>query len=217
MLTLATKECYFLFNEKVYKQLDGVAMGSPLGPTLANIFMSHFENTFLGATPRNIAPKFYRRYVDDILVGFEDPSRIQPFLNYYNSLHKNIKFTVELEKYKRISFLDINLEWGPEGLQTSTHHKKTATGLLTRYDSFLHDNYKNSLIFCLLFRAFKICSTAEFFMNEVRRLKILFRKNKYPSITFDKEFVRFKQKYIDVPTVQTVAAEVVPPPTPPPP
>ena len=34
----------FLYNEKVYKQVDGVAMGSPLAPTLANWFIASKEN-----------------------------------------------------------------------------------------------------------------------------------------------------------------------------
>ena len=37
-LTLATKESYFLFDEELYQQVDGVVMGSRLDPTLANIF-----------------------------------------------------------------------------------------------------------------------------------------------------------------------------------
>ena len=37
-LTLATKESCFLFDGELYQQVDGVAMGSPLGPTLANIY-----------------------------------------------------------------------------------------------------------------------------------------------------------------------------------
>ena len=41
LLTLATKESYFLFDGELYQQVDGVAMGSPLGPTLANIFLCH--------------------------------------------------------------------------------------------------------------------------------------------------------------------------------
>ena len=42
-LNIATKESFFTFNNKYYKQLDGVAMGFPLGPALANIFMCSFE------------------------------------------------------------------------------------------------------------------------------------------------------------------------------
>ena len=41
---LAIKEYFFMFNKKYYKQVDGVAMGSPLGPALANIFMCSFES-----------------------------------------------------------------------------------------------------------------------------------------------------------------------------
>ena len=47
LLKIATKESFFLFNNKCYKQVDSVAMGSPLGPALANIFMSSFESIWL--------------------------------------------------------------------------------------------------------------------------------------------------------------------------
>ena len=43
LLCLATKESYFIFNGLLYKQVDGVAKGSPLGPSLANLFLSYFE------------------------------------------------------------------------------------------------------------------------------------------------------------------------------
>ena len=36
----------FLYNNKLYKQVDGVAMGSPLGPSLANFFLGHLEDKF---------------------------------------------------------------------------------------------------------------------------------------------------------------------------
>ena len=43
LLFLATKELYFMFNNILYKQIDGVAIGSTLGPSLANAFLSHHE------------------------------------------------------------------------------------------------------------------------------------------------------------------------------
>ena len=43
-LNIATKETFFIFNSKYYKQVDGVAMGSLLGPALANIFICNFES-----------------------------------------------------------------------------------------------------------------------------------------------------------------------------
>ena len=43
LLCLATKESYFVFNGLLYKQVDGVAMGPPLGLSLANAFLSYYE------------------------------------------------------------------------------------------------------------------------------------------------------------------------------
>ena len=44
LFNIATKETFFVFNSKYYKQVDGVAMWSPLGPVLTNIFMCSFES-----------------------------------------------------------------------------------------------------------------------------------------------------------------------------
>ena len=70
LLTVATKESFFMFNNKFAKQIDGVAMGSPLGPALANIFMCNFENKWLKDCPHSLKPVFYRRVVDNILYCF---------------------------------------------------------------------------------------------------------------------------------------------------
>ena len=43
LLYLCTKELHFTFNSNIYIQYDGVAMVSPLGPLLANIFMTSLE------------------------------------------------------------------------------------------------------------------------------------------------------------------------------
>ena len=43
LVYLCTKEVHFMFNDEIYIQSDGVAMGSPLGPLLANIFMTSLE------------------------------------------------------------------------------------------------------------------------------------------------------------------------------
>ena len=56
LLFLATKESYFIFNGKLYKQVDGVAMSSPLGPTLANAFLAHFEKNWLQNCPSDFKP-----------------------------------------------------------------------------------------------------------------------------------------------------------------
>ena len=46
-------------------------MGSPLAPVLANIFMGFHESKWLNEYNLN-KPKFYLRYVDDILAAFDN-------------------------------------------------------------------------------------------------------------------------------------------------
>ena len=58
LLSLATKESYFIFNELLYKQIDGVAMGSPLGPTLANAFLCFYEKKRLEHCPEEFNPVY---------------------------------------------------------------------------------------------------------------------------------------------------------------
>ena len=55
LLSLATKESYFSVSEVLYKQKDGVAVGSPLGLTLANNILCFYERKWLEKYP----PKFY--------------------------------------------------------------------------------------------------------------------------------------------------------------
>ena len=51
LLTLAAYESSFIFERVMYRQIDGVAMGSPLGPILANAFLCHFEKQWLSEYP----------------------------------------------------------------------------------------------------------------------------------------------------------------------
>ena len=61
LLTVATKQSFFMFNNKFYKQIDGVAMGSPLGSALTSIFMCSFENKWLKDFPHSLKSVFFRR------------------------------------------------------------------------------------------------------------------------------------------------------------
>lgn len=62
LMQFATMSVEFSFNNFMYRQIDGVAMCSPLGPALANIFAGFYESSLF--TYDN-APSMCRRYVDD--------------------------------------------------------------------------------------------------------------------------------------------------------
>ena len=91
LLNLATKKSFFTFNNKFYIQVDVVAVGSPLVPILANIFLSHPEEKWLNKCPIEFKSKFYRSYVDDIFVLFESSESASSFREYMSSKYQNIK------------------------------------------------------------------------------------------------------------------------------
>ena len=53
LLSLANQESYFIFNDVLYKQKNGMAMGSPFGPTMANVFLS-FDFQMTRTLPKGI-------------------------------------------------------------------------------------------------------------------------------------------------------------------
>ena len=83
-------------------------MGSPLVLTFANLLLVYFEHKWLENCPLQFKPKFYRRYVDDIFLMFDENDHFKKFLKYVNIRHGNMKFTVEEEQDNKIFFLDIS-------------------------------------------------------------------------------------------------------------
>ena len=68
---MTTSKTHLIFNSKFYNQIDGVAIGSPLAPVLANVFMGFHECKWINEYNLNKA-KFYLRYADDILPAFDN-------------------------------------------------------------------------------------------------------------------------------------------------
>ena len=106
LFLFATSQTHFIFNSKFYNQIDGVTMGSPLAPVLANIFMDFYESNWLNEYNLN-KPKFYLSCVDDILAAFDKEQDSLNFLNFLNKGHPNIKFTIEKQINHSIAFLDV--------------------------------------------------------------------------------------------------------------
>ena len=75
LLYKATSEVEFSFDGQLYRQTDGVAMGSPLGPVLANIFMGYLESSI----PKDEFPLLYNRFVDDTFAIFSDTTSVDTF------------------------------------------------------------------------------------------------------------------------------------------
>ena len=109
LLSLATQESFFMFNDILYKQKDGVAMRSLLGSTVANAFLSFYKMNWLEQCPNESKPVFYRRYIDDIFVLFKSAEHLSKFYAYLNTFHPNMSFSFEQEINGKFSYLDVEM------------------------------------------------------------------------------------------------------------
>ena len=104
LLLLCAKDLHFRFNGEISTQIDGVVMGSPLGPLLAKIFMISLEKKFF--LKYLIIYVIEKRYIDDTY-AYVVSEKIDFILKELSSYHPNINFTYELEESNKITFVDV--------------------------------------------------------------------------------------------------------------
>ena len=101
ILLLCTKTVHLTFRGVIYLQTDGVAMGSPLEPVLAGIFMVDLERSLVPLLTAELS--FWKRYVDDTIT-FVKIETVDHILSMLNNFHPNIRFTYETECNFKLAF-----------------------------------------------------------------------------------------------------------------
>ena len=115
-------------------------------------------------------PSVYRRNVDDTFLIFGTKEDSIAFFDFMNAQNDN-KYTKEDKDNNMSSFLDVLVTRVDGTLCTSVYRKHTFSGLFMKYDSFVPIEYKCTLVYGLINRSWKICSSVESFENEVKFLK----------------------------------------------
>ena len=176
---------YFSYQERIYEQKEGVAMGSPLSPVVANFFMESFETTALDTAV--LKPTCWFRYVDDTFVIWpHGREQLDTFLSHLNSLHKMIRFTMEIEENNFLAFLDVKVMRYRDGtLGHSVYRKPTHTNRYLNANSHHHPSQKQGLIKTLVKRAQRICE-AKHLGPEMSLLSNALQCNGYSAATIQK-------------------------------
>ena len=143
LLEFCLKNTYFSFQGQFYEQVEGAAMGSPVSPIVANLYMEYLEQKALSTAPN--PPKFWGRYVDDTFVIHKEANK-QSFLQHINSVDPAIRFTVEDNKEDgSIPFLDTIVKPEVDGsLSITVYRKPTHTDQYLQWDSHHHPSLVSS-------------------------------------------------------------------------
>ena len=128
-----------LAHDGYYFQIDGLAMGSPPAPHIANGWLSKFDENVTGDA------KIYSRFMDDILRDIKE-YRIDEKLREINGYHPNLTFTIEKEKGASLWFLDMKISRKDGKLTSTWYTKATDTGLTINYHALAPLRYKKSVV-----------------------------------------------------------------------
>ena len=117
-LMLLATQGIFMHNERFYRQVEGIIMGNPLGPTMANFFTAHLEEKIFAEKSNGpVLPKLYFRYIDDVYAIFDSNQNCDEFLPILNAQHQSVKFTVE-KATDSLPFLDVEINFDEFGFKT---------------------------------------------------------------------------------------------------
>ena len=133
MVRLCVGSNFFEFEGRYFEQIFGVAMGNPISPILANLFMEYFETELLPSL--STRPKYWFRYIDDVFALVDEEFEIGSFLEELNALRPTIKFTAEYEINGKLPFLDTLVHRTGNIFKFSIYRKPTHSNMYLHYFS----------------------------------------------------------------------------------
>ena len=190
LLECCTKEAPFTCPRgKKYCQIDGVAMGSPLGVLLANFFMGCVEEEVFANINK---PEIYCRYIDDIFIKTKDDTEADQLKSHLQDA-SGLTLTIEKSNEGSIPFLDILVRQDGETFNTQVYTKPTNPGHCLNGKSECPQRYKDSTIGAYIRRALTHCSTWKQVHDEIERATQVLINNGFS----EQDITRQTKKIVD--------------------
>ena len=206
MLVTCTKEAPFLSHRgELFRQVDGVAMGSPLGVLFANMYMAHVEEKTFNDNP---PPGIYARYIDDIFITTTSDEDVPHLITALEN-NSSLAFTSESSVNGRLPFLDVDISKQDEGFKTKVYTKATNVGRCLNARGECPVSYKISVISSYVNRALTHCSNWTEIHRELERIRQLLTNNGYADHLIEKVIKKKLDVYAEQPQLPTPAREKI--------
>ena len=173
---------YIIFENRIFQQCNGAAMGSPMIPPYANIYMYMLERNVVNKFTATNFVLLYKRFLDDIFVVIDSHNKnlISEFQNELNSLHPKIKL-LWTPKSTRCNFLDINIWITPKNyIHTNVYQKPLNMYSYLPFKSFHTPSQKTGFIKAEALRYSRICSRKSDFRKMIHLFTIRLQRRGYP-------------------------------------
>jgi hypothetical protein len=174
---------YFNFQNTIYHPKKGLAMGSPISGTMAEIFLQHIENKHIkqALDTKNII--LYTRFVDDIRI-INDSTHItaDDIHKYINNIHDSLQFSPTHENRSQINFLDLNITKKTNKLEIDIYRKPTTTDTtINNYPSYHPIEHKLAAYRYHINRMLELPLTKGKQTHEWNKIQNMARNNNFPN------------------------------------
>ena len=182
LLEFVLKSNNFMFNQYNHLQINGMAMGTQVAPTCANLFVDSLEQKFIYPHPK--CSRIWFRFIDDIWGIFcSTEEELNSFVEFCNSFHDTIKFMVEYSK-KLITFLDVTMYQEDNRIKSTLYVKPTDSHSYLDYSSCHPQTIKSSIPYSQFLRMRRNCTEwTEFVKHSVQLLSYLSLREYPPMLT----------------------------------
>ena len=165
----------FEFEDKLYQQKIGTAIGTKCAPNVADIFMAIIDSK-IHQTAETFGLSlitFLRRFLDDIMMIWTGTiTQLHLFINKINEIHPSIKFTLshtkppdnnecDCESSNSIPFLDTKLSIKDNKICSDLYRKPTDKNQYLLPQSCHPPHCTDNIPFSLALRIVRICSEPE--------------------------------------------------------
>lgn len=193
-LQIILEHNFFTFLGDIYLQTYGVAMGTSVAPTYANLVLGYIEFLFVNSSPflslssRKYFQSNFRRYIDDGFIIW--PKTFEPLpslLHGLNSIHPDIQFTINFDK-SSITFLDVKIININNILETDIFYKPTHNFLYINFNSNYPRHIRTNIPYALSKRICRIVSKPSWKIARLQQLSSILLGLNYPASLINDAF-----------------------------
>ena len=186
IILLVLQSNAFRFGDKFYQQIKGTAMGTPMAPNYANLFMDNFEQSLLHEYSEKFGktPLVWYRYIDDIFFIWNDTTKsLEHFITFIQGysqskkMKSNIKFEVHSSN-DNVNFLDVNISLHNGELKTKVYEKITNAHLYLNKSSCHPGHVIKNIPKGQFVRIRRICSNLEDYLDQSTQISKTFHKTR---------------------------------------
>jgi hypothetical protein len=136
LIEIILKQNYFQYNNQIFRSEKGIAMGSPISGTIAEIYVQFLEELYIKQWMDSKQILYYKRYVDDILIIYDqNKTNEHDILNQANNIDKHLQFKLSTEENSIINCLDLTICRSNSNIEVGIYRKPTSTDTAIHFTS----------------------------------------------------------------------------------